>query len=433
MADIKISALTATGAIGTSVVPVSDAAGTVTNKVTLAAIAALATGGGGAGATGPAGVTGPTGPGGATGATGPAGSGSTGPTGVSGPTGPGGATGPAGVTGATGVAGATGPIGATGVGATGATGPAGPTGPGGGDPGATGPVGATGPAGATGAAGPAGPAGSVAVCADVATTTTLADTDVFVVSDLAGGGGTGSSAGNTIAPPILSLSNLAPQLSGNVYNLNDFQVGIQVQYRYLSTSGEDSGWVNAYNMPNYIDANGSAAIFQSGGSGDNTTNNVARARVWKTGAGTLMSAWAYNDGTIEGSQTGSGTTSCSAIKTITFGAVKDILDDAYAPLVDGKVPSTNLPSYVDDIVEAANFAALPATGETGKIYVTLNDNKTYRWSGSAYVEVSAGGGIASNTTGITGSSAITNIVSLSAAAYAAISSPSATTLYVVTE
>jgi len=55
----------------------------------------------------------------------------------------------------------------------------------------------------------------------------------------------------------------------------------------------------------------------------------------------------------------------------------------------GKVPSAQLPAFVDDVVEAANFAALPGTGETGKIYVTLDDNKTYRWSGSAYVEISA--------------------------------------------
>ena len=58
----------------------------------------------------------------------------------------------------------------------------------------------------------------------------------------------------------------------------------------------------------------------------------------------------------------------------------------------GKVPSTQLPSYVDDVVEGANLAALPATGETGKIYVTLDTNKTYRWSGSAYVEISASPG-----------------------------------------
>lgn len=55
----------------------------------------------------------------------------------------------------------------------------------------------------------------------------------------------------------------------------------------------------------------------------------------------------------------------------------------------GKVPTGQLPSYVDDVLEYANFASLPVTGETEKIYVTLDDNKTYRWSGSAYVEISA--------------------------------------------
>ena len=55
----------------------------------------------------------------------------------------------------------------------------------------------------------------------------------------------------------------------------------------------------------------------------------------------------------------------------------------------GRVPAAQLPAYVDDTVEAANFAALPGTGETGKIYVTLDNNLTYRWSGSVYVEISA--------------------------------------------
>lgn len=56
---------------------------------------------------------------------------------------------------------------------------------------------------------------------------------------------------------------------------------------------------------------------------------------------------------------------------------------------NGLVPSAQLPSFVDDVIEAANFAALPGTGTTGKIYVTLDDGKTYRWSGSAYVEISS--------------------------------------------
>jgi len=54
----------------------------------------------------------------------------------------------------------------------------------------------------------------------------------------------------------------------------------------------------------------------------------------------------------------------------------------------GKVPSTQLPSYVDDVLEFANLAAFPVTGESGKIYVTLDTNLTYRWSGSIYVEIS---------------------------------------------
>jgi hypothetical protein len=56
----------------------------------------------------------------------------------------------------------------------------------------------------------------------------------------------------------------------------------------------------------------------------------------------------------------------------------------------GKVPTAQLPSYVDDVVEVANFAALPAVGELSVIYVTLDTNLVYRWSGSVYVEISAG-------------------------------------------
>ena len=55
---------------------------------------------------------------------------------------------------------------------------------------------------------------------------------------------------------------------------------------------------------------------------------------------------------------------------------------------NGKVPSSQLPSYVDDVLEYADLAHFPEEGETGKIYVALDTNKTYRWGGSAYVEIS---------------------------------------------
>ena len=70
-----------------------------------------------------------------------------------------------------------------------------------------------------------------------------------------------------------------------------------------------------------------------------------------------------------------------------------------ANLVDGKVPASELPSYVDDIIEVANYAALPATGETGKIYVTLDNNKIYRWSGSVYIEIASNSAIWGAITG----------------------------------
>ena len=56
---------------------------------------------------------------------------------------------------------------------------------------------------------------------------------------------------------------------------------------------------------------------------------------------------------------------------------------------EGKVPSSQLPSFVDDVIEVATLDELPATGEAGKIYVTKDTNLTYRWSGSKYVEISA--------------------------------------------
>lgn len=53
----------------------------------------------------------------------------------------------------------------------------------------------------------------------------------------------------------------------------------------------------------------------------------------------------------------------------------------------GKVPAAQLPSYVDDVLEFANLAAFPGTGATGVLYIALDTNKEYRWSGTVYVEL----------------------------------------------
>lgn len=65
--------------------------------------------------------------------------------------------------------------------------------------------------------------------------------------------------------------------------------------------------------------------------------------------------------------------------------------------INGLVPSSQLPSYVDDVIEgyyynskfykeSAHTTEIPGT--TGKIYIDLSTEKTYRWSGSVFVIIS---------------------------------------------
>ena len=59
-----------------------------------------------------------------------------------------------------------------------------------------------------------------------------------------------------------------------------------------------------------------------------------------------------------------------------------------ATKLTGIINQANLPSYVDDVLEFANKTAFPTKGESGKIYVDQATNITYRWGGTAYVEIS---------------------------------------------
>ena len=85
-----------------------------------------------------------------------------------------------------------------------------------------------------------------------------------------------------------------------------------------------------------------------------------------------------------------------ATKTESDGKYQPV--GSYATLdSSGHVPSSQLPSYVDDVIEGyysnGNFYSDSAktkkiTGEGGKIYTDLTTNKTYRWGGTAWVEIS---------------------------------------------
>lgn len=99
----------------------------------------------------------------------------------------------------------------------------------------------------------------------------------------------------------------------------------------------------------------------------------------------LLNAKANTLHTHEASDITGGTFSLDRIPSIPDSKIAGLSADK----LTGTIPSENLPSYVDDVVEVENYDALPETGEAGKIYVDLQTNKTYRWGGSTYVEISA--------------------------------------------
>ena len=139
-------------------------------------------------------------------------------------------------------------------------------------------------------------------------------------------------------------------------------------------------------------------------------NSGAGATSGTTYDGTIARTISYNtvgaaasSHTHSASDITSGTLSTSVIPTLDISKINNLQStlDAKIPLTQkgvangvatldssGLIPTTQLPSYVDDVLEYTNLAGFPATGSTGIIYVALDTNKIYRWSGSTYIEIS---------------------------------------------
>ena len=113
-------------------------------------------------------------------------------------------------------------------------------------------------------------------------------------------------------------------------------------------------------------------------------------------AATLQTARTINGVSFDGSAniTINATDSVARVASSEKGAANGVatLDDT------GKVPASQLPSFVDDVLEFPSFADLPVSGAMGVLYLTVDTNQVYRWSGSAYVEISAGAGTADSAT-----------------------------------
>lgn len=124
----------------------------------------------------------------------------------------------------------------------------------------------------------------------------------------------------------------------------------------------------------------------------NTSGNAATA----TSASKLTTARNINgvafDGTANITINAEDATARVAVSQLGVANGVATLDKA------GLVPSSQLPSYVDDVIEAADLASLPEVGESGKIYVTIDNSFVYRWTGSMYLQIPGGVGMSDATT-----------------------------------
>lgn len=183
----------------------------------------------------------------------------------------------------------------------------------------------------------------------------------------------------TGAGALATLNTGAVPESGNLYFTNARSrsaISVSGSLSYNSTTG-----VISYTTPNETDP-----VFLASAAYGITSTNISN---WNTAYGWGNHASAGYLTSINSSQV------TTALGYTPENAANKGIANGYASLDGaGLVPSTQLPSYVDDVLEYADLASLPVTGTTGKIYVTLDTNKIYRWSGTVYVEISssAGGG-----------------------------------------
>ena len=80
----------------------------------------------------------------------------------------------------------------------------------------------------------------------------------------------------------------------------------------------------------------------------------------------------------------------TAVKARILSSEKGVANGVATLDGTGKIPSAQLPSYIDDVVEYSNLAAFPGTGSSGILYIALDTNKQYRWAGSSYQQISSG-------------------------------------------
>lgn len=172
------------------------------------------------------------------------------------------------------------------------------------------------------------------------------------------------------------IDNIVDELPGETSVTNsDSMAGLDIKGNVISSYIKD------------ITSSGKIVTFTKG---DGTTGTfTTQDTTYSTGTSStvgLTKLYTSSGTATDGSITQKGIT--DLLSNYILSSQKGLANGVAELDENGKVSSGQLPSYVDDVLEYDNKSSFPATGETGKIYVDKTTNLTWRWGGSAYVEIS---------------------------------------------
>lgn len=188
---------------------------------------------------------------------------------------------------------------------------------------------------------------------------------------------------------VAAINEVNASVAGAGATINDASVSTSAVYSSSKTVSLDTA-VQAFAVQRSNHTGTQSADTLTDGSTNKAFLGTERTKLTGIAAGAtanstdaVLLARANHTGTQLASTVSDFSTAADARITAQKGVASGLV-----PL-DGtsKIAATYLPSYVDDVVEYANLAAFPGTGETGKLYIALDSNKEYRWSGSVYVYI----------------------------------------------